>query len=77
MKAKVFVLYDGRAKGGDTDRASALSSASSEAEARREGAEEWKGYDACWFEYDLVTKDGVDEAINERIRMDLPPNGDV
>ena len=66
--AKIFILYDGRAKGGDTNRASVLIVANSEAEARYDAAG-YKGHDAVWFEYDIKGK----TLINERMRPDLPP----
>jgi hypothetical protein len=63
---KCFVLYDGRAKSGDTDDASVLITAHSEQEARKDGRE-WSGYDAIWYEYDVVK--GV--ATNEKARWDI------
>jgi len=67
--AKKFILFDGRAKSGDTDDASVMDTADSEQEARRNGARFWSGADAVWFEHDFVNG----EAINERIRPDIPP----
>ena len=67
---KLFILYDGRAKNGDTDSACVYVTASSEKEAKKDGKDEsWQ--DGVWFEYDCV--DGI--LINKKIRMDLPPNG--
>jgi hypothetical protein len=63
---KCFVLYDGRAKSGDTDDATVLITTRSESEARRDGRH-WAGYDAIWFEYDVVK--GV--ATNEKPRWDI------
>jgi hypothetical protein len=63
---KCFVLYDGRAKSGDTDNATALITAHSEREARRD-SREWSGYDAIWYEYDIVNG----EATNEKARWDI------
>jgi hypothetical protein len=63
---KCFVLYDGRAKSGDTDDAAVLITAHSEQEARHDGRH-WSGYDAIWYEYDVVK--GV--AINEKPRWDI------
>lgn len=64
---KVFVLFDGRAKLGDTDDATVLVTADSEEEARKDGRH-WAGYDAIWYEYDVVK--GV--ATNEKARWDIP-----
>ena len=74
--AKRFMLFDGRAKGGDTSRAAVLEVCDSEADARRVGRR-WEDGDAVWFEYDLVrnTRGGDDVAINELMRADLPPGG--
>ena len=70
MSRKVFVLYDGRAKYGPTDDASVYLTAQSEREAR-ENSEEFEEFDdGIWAEYDLNEKD---EAVNERLRWDLPP----
>ena len=66
---KKFILWDGRAKGGDTDDANAMDTADTEREARRAGSTTWAGHDAIWAEYDF---DGR-EASNERMRTDLPP----
>lgn len=66
---KKFILYDGRAKVMDTDKASIMDVVSSEEEARREGSTTWEGHDAIWCEYDLKG----DEIINEVKRFDLPP----
>lgn len=64
--SKRFLLYDGRARWGDTDRAAIFDTADTEAEARRAGREIWDRQDAVWFEYDHATG-------TERIREDLPP----
>ena len=67
-KAKVFILYDGRAKLGNTDEASVYTVANSEAEARGEGNDDaWQ--DGIWYEYDAKGND----LINEKARFDLPP----
>jgi hypothetical protein len=63
---KCFVLYDGRARSGDTDRAIVLVSASSEREARVDSSG-FRGQGAIWYEYDVV--DGV--ATNEKQRPDI------
>ena len=65
---KLFVLYDGRAKGGDTDDAAVLVSSNSEREAKRD-THLFRGYDAIWYEYDIDT-DGK-TMINEKARPDL------
>jgi hypothetical protein len=65
---KIYVLYDARAKGGDTDKASIYVTASSEAEAREDGQDEaWQ--DGIWYEYDIINE----ELINGVARWDLPP----
>lgn len=66
MSNTVFILYDGRAKSGDTDRAIAMDTADSEEEAV-EASFSHEEIDAVWYEYDLV--DGV--AVNERPRFDI------
>lgn len=63
---KMFILYDGRAKDGDTERAAVLITAESEQEAQR-WSHDFKNFDAVWFEYDMV--DGVAE--NQRQRDDI------
>jgi hypothetical protein len=62
---KLFVLYDGRAKGGDADDAAVLATATSEPE----GNEGFDEYDAVWYEY-TIGADGV-TAENEIMRSDL------
>lgn len=68
---KQFILYDGRAKFGDTDDASIMDTAESEKEARKAGNSLWKGYDALWCEYECL--DGK-TLINEVKRYDIPPS---
>ena len=68
----LFVLYDSRAKNGDTDSASVYVTASSKEEALKEGQDSaWQ--DGIWFEYSCT--DGV--LTNGKIRRDLPPNQSV
>lgn len=67
---KVFILYDGRAKFGDTDHAAVLVTASSEREAWRDSGT-FRDYDAVWFEYDLVAGETGQEAVNENVRPDI------
>ena len=69
MAKKTFILYDGRAKDGNTDDASVLVVASSEEEAQEQGETTWEGYDAIWFEYDNI-KGWLK---NEKARWDLSP----
>lgn len=72
---KLFILYDGRAKSGDTDRASIYVTADSEKEAREDGQEPaWN--DGVWYEYDRVPAErGAGGMLkNERPRFDIPPN---
>ncbi len=57
-----FILFDGRAKDGDTDDASVLDTAEDEHEARQSGREDWEGHDAIWL--DVATGN---------LRWDLPP----
>ena len=66
MSAKLFVLYDGRARGGDTDPAAVLVSASSRESAILD-CEHFKGYDAVWYEYDITNR----EMLNERLCVEL------
>lgn len=66
---KLFVLYDGRALHGDTDRAAAYVTADTEEEALRLGKDPaWK--DGIWFEYDCATSGFLE---GEKMRPDLPP----
>lgn len=66
---KLYALYDGRAKTGDTDNAAFYVIASSEEEAIEDGKDSsWQ--DGIWYEYDVING----ELKNERIRPDLPPN---
>ena len=70
MGEKLFVLYDGRAKTLPADDACVYVTASSEAEARRDGKDSaWQ--DGIWYEYDVNEND---ELINQKVRWDLPPN---
>lgn len=65
---KIFVLYDGRARSGNTDRASVYVTADSIHEALEYGSDPaWQ--DGVWFEYDCKGR----ELINELPRYDLPP----
>lgn len=62
----MFLLFDGRARSGDTDAAAILDSAKNADEARRQSVS-WKGTDAIWFEYKragIVLHDG-------RMRSDI------
>lgn len=72
--AKMFILYDGRAKYGvDTDDCTVMDTAETEQEAMREGRRTWKDHDAIWAEYD--TRQTAKETLleNEKLRWDLPP----
>ena len=63
--AKMFILYDARARLGDTDDATVFVTANSEREARS-----YRGKfqaDGVWYEYDLIN--GVAE--NEKMRDDI------
>ncbi len=61
-----FILFDGRAKSGDTDEASVLDTAMNIYEARRAGNSTWRDYDAIWMEID-------DKQVEVGLRWDLPP----
>jgi hypothetical protein len=75
---KLFILYDGRAKTGDTDKASVFVTAGSEAEARHDGLHVWSEYDAVWYQYDCEpAEDGLGTLTNEIMRPDLPPFSEV
>lgn len=66
MGEKLFVLYEGRAKYDGTDRAAILVSAQSQKEALADTLS-WRGYDAVWYEYDVVNK----KLVNEKMRPDI------
>ena len=67
---KLFVLYDGRAKSGNTDRASVFVTASSEKEAQQDGRDPaWQ--DGIWYEYDCLPNGVI---TNGRPRWDIAPN---
>lgn len=68
-KGKLFILYNGRAKLGDTQRASICVTAFTEEEARKDG-EEPSWHDGIWYEYDCVDI----ELRNGKPRWDIPPN---
>lgn len=70
-KEKIFILYDGRAKSGDTDDSDVMDMATSEKQARKEGLGTWKGYDAIWYEYEV--KGRSKKLVNGIPRFDLPP----
>jgi hypothetical protein len=69
----LFILFDGRARSGDTEDAIALSTVGPTSDEphpkqmRREARD--YGTDTVWFQYDLA-QDKVN-LINERIRIDL------
>jgi hypothetical protein len=65
MSEKVWIVYDGRASGGDTEDAAVLVSCQSLREARQYVREDFTN--GCIFEYDLVGEHGKQEAINERM----------
>lgn len=77
MSEKAFILYDGRARCGNTHGAAVLTTATSEAQCRKEGGN--YGSDAIWFEYDKFPDpdrpDGKHVLIStERMREDLSIN---
>jgi hypothetical protein len=47
---RMFLLYDGRAKSGDTDRAIVMDTATSEEEAAELSQSTWADHDAIWYE---------------------------
>lgn len=65
----MFLLFDGRAKTGDTDDASLLDTADTE-EAVAVANESWRGHDCVWFQFD---HDGCGNLSNPRQRNDLAP----
>lgn len=67
--SKLYVLYDGRARLGETDDATAYTTERSEEECLRTA--DTYGVDAIWYEYD---EEG-DQLVNETIRYDLSPGG--
>ena len=69
---KMFVLFDGRAKAGDTDETTVFITARSETEARKDGLE-YKGYDCVWYEFEVEGN----ILVNPIMRMDLPPNEEI
>lgn len=69
---KMFLLYDGRAKSGETEDATVMDTAHSEEEARQSGEKNWAGHDAIWYECD-VDDAGAGNPINEKPRWDIPP----
>lgn len=75
MSAKLFVLYDERARSGDTDSAAVLATADDAREARSERATGVSnGYryyaGSVWAEYEVQGK----TLVNERLRLDLSPD---
>lgn len=68
--AKLFVLYDGRAKIGCPEDCEIFCVASSEEEAKQDGKDLFDNIDAIWFEYDVIG----DKLFNGIPRYDLPPN---
>lgn len=69
---KVFILYDGRARCGNTDDATVLTTASTEKECFGEGGN--YGSDSIWFEYDESIEGGDVVLRNPRMRLDLSIN---
>jgi hypothetical protein len=60
MAETMFLIYDGRAKGGDTENALVVVTAKTLKEARREAPKH--GADCAIYEYDVVG----DQLLNER-----------
>lgn len=69
--AKSFILFDGRAKSGDSSDATVLDTADTEEEAIESGKVDWRKYDAIWYEFDLEGNN----LVNGKPRWDLPPAG--
>ena len=67
----LFVLYEGRARCGDTDGASVLDTAESEQEVRDQAQFVIDNFPdgAVWYQYDDIDNN----LTNERIRLDLSP----
>ena len=63
MSEQVYILYDSRAAGGDTEDAAIYETCDTEAEAL-ESRKNWP--DAVCYGYDLVMKDGLQQTANER-----------
>lgn len=61
-----FLLYDGRARSGDTDDAIVLDTATSEKECRRVSRSH-RGEDAIWYEY----------SVNGEILTEIGPRYDL
>lgn len=68
-KEYLFVLYDGRAKFGNTDSASIYITAQTEKEAKKDGKDR-SFDDGIWYQYEVNSKS---ELINPKVRWDLPP----
>lgn len=69
MIKKLFILYDARARDGDTSKASVVSTAKSEREARREGENLWNGCCHIWYQY----RSNKGSLTDEKMRKDIPP----
>lgn len=75
-REKLFILYNGRAKDGDTNRASIYVTEPTEAKARKYGKKILVSgqldlfLGGVWYEYDVST---TGDLVNETMRMDLPP----
>lgn len=67
----LFVLYEGRARCGDTDDASVLDTAESEEEVRDQAQFVIDNFPdgVVWYQYDDIDNN----LTNERIRLDLSP----
>lgn len=66
---KIFILYDGRGKSGDTSEASIYDVAESEKEVQEINNDYNFFSDSIWYEYD----DDKGTLINEKARWDLSP----
>lgn len=62
----IFILYDGRAKYGDTDDATVLDTANSVHEAQRASRQCWKRVDAIWYENKFDEKGEVATEVGPR-----------
>ena len=66
--SKIYVLYDVRAKSGDTDDATVLVTATTERETRHPFNKKMKAdYEGVWYEYDDIN----DTLLNGVARFDL------
>ena len=66
QNSKIFILYDGRAKSGDTDDAAVMDVADSVAEAWQASRQCWRNIDAIWYENNFDDKGEVATEVGPR-----------